>query len=177
MPASYTPKTRDSARDSEGHEKTSSQSLQTNLSVSQLTVGHVLASKGDDLFWIGPEDTVGKAVEVLRDKRIGALLVKNPQGELVGILSERDIVRRLADTPGRTLPQTVAELMSTKVQTASPGESLVSVLRRMTDGRFRHMPVLDAGQLVGMITIGDAVSFRLQALEYEALQLKQLIVG
>lgn len=173
MPASYTPRT----RDSEASTKTSSQSVETNLPPAQATVGHVLANKGNDLYWIGPDDTVGRAVEVLRDHRIGALLVKNPQGELVGILSERDIVRRLADTPGRTLPQTVAELMSKEVQTTTPDELLVHALRRMTDGRFRHMPVLESGQLVGMMTIGDAVSFRLQSLEYEALQLKQLIVG
>ena len=174
MPASYQPKTRD---DAAAAKRTSSQSVETNLSAAQATVAHVLDGKGDDVFWIGPEDTIGHAVEVLRDKRIGALLVKNPQGELVGILSERDIVRRMADTPGRTLPQTVAELMSANVQTASRDESLVTVLRRMTDGRFRHMPVVQEGQLVGMITIGDVVNYRLAALEYEALQLKQLIVG
>ena len=173
MVASYQPKTRDSAT----HEKTSSQSIQTNMSAAQATVAHVLESKSDDMFWIAPEDTVGHAVEVLRDKKIGALMVKNPQGELVGILSERDVVRRLADTPGHTLPQKVADLMSTEVKTTTPDESLVTVLRRMTDGRFRHMPVMQEGQLVGLISIGDVVNFRLTALEYEALQLKQLIVG
>ena len=68
-------------------------------------------------------------------------------------------------------------LMSTDVITATPDQSVVEVLRLMTDGRFRHMPVLEQEQLVGMITIGDVVNFRLTALEYEALQLKQLIVG
>lgn len=173
MVASYQPKTRDSAT----HEKTSSQSLQTNLSAAQATVAHVLDTKSGEMFWIGPDDTVGHAVEVLRDKRIGALMVKNPQGELVGILSERDVVRRLADTPGHTLPQKVSDLMSKEVKTTTPDESLVTVLRRMTDGRFRHMPVLQDGQLVGLISIGDVVNYRLTALEYEALQLKQLIVG
>ena len=173
MVASYQPKTRDSAT----HEQTSSQSIQTNMSAAQATVAHVLESKSDDMFWIAPEDTVGHAVEVLRDKKIGALMVKNPQGELVGILSERDVVRRLADTPGHTLPQKVADLMSTEVKTTTPDESLVTVLRRMTDGRFRHMPVMQEGQLVGLISIGDVVNYRLTALEYEALQLKQLIVG
>ena len=178
MVASYQPKTRDSAT----HEKTSSQSIQTNMSAAQATVAHVLESKSDDMFWIAPEDTVGHAVEVLRDKKIGALMVKNPQGELVGILSDQaihqiDVVRRLADTPGHTLPQKVADLMSTEVKTTTPNESLVTVLRRMTDGRFRHMPVMQEGQLVGLISIGDVVNYRLTALEYEALQLKQLIVG
>jgi len=173
MPASFTPKT----RGSESNKKTSSQTLGTNMSAAQAKVRDVLASKDGGLVWINPEDTVAHAVEVLRDKGIGALLVKNPQGELVGILSERDIVRRLADTPGKTLPQTVKDLMSTEVVTATPDQSVVEVLRNMTDGRFRHMPVLEQGQLVGMITIGDVVNFRLAALEYEALQMKQLIVG
>ena len=174
MPASYTPKTRGSET---SDKKTSSQTLDTNMSAARATVGDVLANKSGDLFWINPQDTVAKAVEALRDKGIGALLVKNPQGELVGILSERDVVRRLADTPGETLPQTVEGLMSTDVITATPDQSVVEVLRLMTDGRFRHMPVLEQEQLVGMITIGDVVNFRLTALEYEALQLKQLIVG
>lgn len=103
--------------------------------------------------------------------------MKDPQGALVGILSERDIVRRLADTPGRTLPQRVEELMTPEVETCSPDESLVVVLRRMNDGRFRHMPVMEEGTLIGLISIGDVVNYRLTALEYEALKLKQLIVG
>lgn len=173
MPASYKPHTRD---DDDPH-KTHSQSVETNLSAAEATVRHVLDSKSGDLFWIQPQETIGKAVEVLRDQRIGALLVKDPQGELVGILSERDIVRRLADTPGRTLPQTVAELMTSELETCTPDETLVRTLRRMTDGRFRHMPVLENGQLIGMISIGDVVNYRLTALEYEALKLKQLIVG
>ncbi|MBE9637900.1 CBS domain-containing protein [Salipiger mangrovisoli] len=173
MPASYKPHT----RDDDEHERSHSQTVETNLSAAEATVRHVLDSKNGDLFWIQPHETIGKAVEVLRDQRIGALLVKDPQGELVGILSERDIVRRLADTPGRTLPQTVAELMTSKLETCTADETLVRILRRMTDGRFRHMPVLENGQLIGMISIGDVVNYRLTALEYEALKLKQLIVG
>ncbi|MFW2542002.1 CBS domain-containing protein [Primorskyibacter sp. 2E107] len=173
MPASYQSPT----RGDDEQEKSTSQSLETNLSAAEVTVGHVLDSKGGDIFWISPDDTVHHAVEVLRDKRIGALLIKNPQGEVAGILSERDIVRRLADTPGTTLPQTVKDLMVTKVETTTRDETLVRVLRRMTDGRFRHMPVMDEGFAIGMITIGDVVNYRLTALEYEALKLKQLIVG
>ncbi|WP_353473983.1 CBS domain-containing protein [Salipiger sp. H15] len=173
MPASYRPHT----RDDDEHEHSHSQTLATNLSASEATVDHVLETKSGDLFTIHPHETIGRAVEVLRDQRIGALLVVDAEGELVGILSERDIVRRLADTPGRTLPQTVAELMTTKLETCTPEDSLVWVLRRMTDGRFRHMPVLEDEELIGMISIGDVVNFRLIALEYEALKLKQLIVG
>eukprot|EP00038_Savillea_parva_P001692 m.267565 g.267565 ORF g.267565 m.267565 type:complete len:138 (+) comp105917_c0_seq1:1-414(+) len=126
---------------------------------------------------IGPEATIEAAAQLLSKHGIGTVVVSSDQTTPLGILSERDIVRRLADTPGKTLPQTVEELMSTDVITATPNQSVVEVLRLMTDGRFRHMPVLEQEQLVGMITIGDVVNFRLTALEYEALQLKQLIVG
>ena len=98
-------------------------------------------------------------------------------GVLQGILSERDIVRKLAETPGQTLPQTVEENMTTGVVTCSPSDELIDVLRRMNDGKFRHMPVLDGENLCGMVTIGDVVNHRLEELEHEALQLKQMIVG
>lgn len=173
MPASYTPKTRGAM----AHEHSHSQTVETNMSATQATVGDVLAQKGVEIFSIRPQDTVSHAVQMMRDKRIGVVLVKDAQGALVGILSERDIVRQLANTPGKTLPQIVADLMTQKVETATPDESLVSVLRRMTDGRFRHMPVFDGETLIGLISIGDVVNYRLAALEYEALQLKQLIVG
>ncbi|MFS4436626.1 CBS domain-containing protein [Paracoccaceae bacterium GXU_MW_L88] len=173
MPASYKPHT----RGDDASKKTSSQSVGTNLSVAEATVSHVLEGKEANVFWIQPDEKVSKAVEVLRDKKIGALLVKNPQGELVGILSERDIVRRLADTPGQTLPQLVGDLMTPNPETCTPKDSLVDVLRKMTNGRFRHLPVVDDGGLIGMISIGDVVNYRLTALEYEALQMKQLIVG
>ncbi|NDV98849.1 CBS domain-containing protein [Salipiger sp. PrR002] len=173
MPASYKPHT----RDDDQHETTHSQSIETNLSAAEATVGHVLDAKSGELFWIQPQETIAEAVKILRDKRIGALLVKNPQGELVGILSERDVVRQLADTPGGTLPKTVAELMTSELETCGRDETLVRVLRRMTDGRFRHLPVLEDGALIGMVSIGDVVNYRLTALEYEALKLKQLIVG
>lgn len=158
--------------------KTTSQSLETNTSVADARVSAILKKKNGEVFAIRPQETLGKAVELLRDKRIGALMVSDATGALVGILSERDIVRKLADTPGQTLPQKVEDVMTCAVQTCRADDTLVSVLRTMTDGKFRHMPVLDAqNKLSGMITIGDVVNFRLETLEHEALQLKQLIVG
>ncbi|NIY79477.1 CBS domain-containing protein [Celeribacter sp. HF31] len=173
MPASYTPKTRGATADEHSH----SQSLETNTSSVQATVGDVLASKGGDIIAIRPQDTVQHAVEIMSENRIGAVLVKDAQGALRGILSERDIVRQLAQTPGQTLPKTVDALMTTELKTTTTEELLVTVLRRMTDGRFRHMPVMEGEALIGLISIGDVVNYRLTALEYEALQLKQLIVG
>lgn len=173
MPASYQPHT----RADDQVERTSSQTLDTNMAPSKATVKDVLEGKGQETFSIRPQETLHEAVVSLRDKRIGALLVTDATGTLVGILSERDIVRKLAETPGQTLPQKVEEVMTRKVETCAPEDLLVSVLKRMTEGRFRHMPVVDEDGLAGMITIGDAVNFRLTQLEHEALQLKQLIVG
>jgi CBS domain-containing protein len=173
MPSSYQAPN----RKSEEKTKTLSQTTSTNTAASSATVQSVLDQKGKDVFSIRPQDTLGQTVNVLKERRIGALLVTDANGTLLGILSERDIVRKLADTPGQTLPQKVEDIMTTQVQTCTPEDTLVDVLRRMSDGRFRHMPVKDDTGLVGMVTIGDVVNFRLTVLEHEALQLKQLIVG
>lgn len=172
MPASYqAPMRGDSAKQS-----SNSQSQASNMGAASATVGDLLAKKGANVISIDPEETLGQAVRALRDHRIGALVVTSG-GKLAGILSERDIVRKLADTPGQTLPQRVGDVMTRKVETCPADEPMVSVLKRMTAGRFRHMPVMDGDALVGMVTIGDVVNYRLNELEYEALQLKQLIVG
>ncbi|MEM9012087.1 MAG: CBS domain-containing protein [Pseudomonadota bacterium] len=173
MPSSYQPPMRGDTAD----KRTFSQSKTTNLSTETATVQKLLDGKGDAVFAIEPEETLGRAVEILRDRRIGALVVTDAAGTLLGILSERDIVRKLADTPGRTLPKRVEEVMTSEVEVCAPEEPLVSVLRRMTNGRFRHMPVMVDGKLAGMVTIGDVVNYRLKELEHEALQLKQMIVG
>ncbi len=157
--------------------KTMSQSVLSNAKQETGRVQTLLDQKGTDVITINETDTLATAVQVLRDKRIGALVVVNASGTLAGILSERDIVRKLADTPGQTLPQTVAENMTAKVVTCGPNDTLIAVLKQMSEGRFRHMPVVDGTKLMGMITIGDVITYRLTEVEHEALQLKQLIVG
>jgi CBS domain-containing protein len=172
MPSSY------QAPQRKTETKTTSQSVNTNLASADATVQKLLDSKGGEVFSIRQQDTLGTAVQTLAEKRIGALVISDANGALIGILSERDIVRKLAETPGQTLPQQVQDVMTKDVQTCTASESLVTVLRRMTEGRFRHLPVVDdQGRLTGMVTIGDVVNFRLNALEHEALQMKQLIVG
>lgn len=172
MPASYqAPKRGDT------EPKTYSQSASSNSSSETAVVANLLDGKGDAVFSIRPQSTLKDAVMELSAKRIGALMVRDAKGDLVGILSERDIVRKLADTPGETLPKKVEDIMTKSVEVCAPSDTLVSVLRRMTSGHFRHMPVVDGAKLVGMLTIGDVISYRLTELEHEALQLKQLIVG
>ncbi len=173
MPTSYqAPSRKDKSSDA-----TYSQSAQTNTSADNATVSKIIEGKNRAVYSIRPQQTLLDAVEILRDKHIGALLVMDADGALVGILSERDIVRKLADTPGKTLPNIVEDVMTKNVEVCAPSDPIVSVLRRMTKGRFRHMPIVDDSGVLGMVTIGDAVNFRLMQLEHEALQLKQLIVG
>lgn len=174
MPASFRPPV---AADKEAKPRTLTQTTETNLRQGDTKVADLLAKKGGACFSIKPEDTIATAVTVLRDKRIGALMVSDGEGTLKGILSERDIVRKLAETPGQTLPQTVAENMTANVVTCAPADTLVTVLQRMSEGRFRHMPVVENGKLAGMVTIGDVVNYRLAELEHEALQMRQMIVG
>ena len=156
---------------------TYSQSVQSNLSHTTTKVSKLLEGKGDAVISVKVGDTISDAVRVLSDRHIGAVIVTEAGGVMQGILSERDIVRRMAETPGQTLPQSVQDLMTRDVVSCSPEDSLTEVLKRMTEGKFRHMPVLSEGRLCGMITIGDVVNFRLQELEYEALRMKQMIVG
>ncbi|WP_306144505.1 CBS domain-containing protein [Roseibium sp. MMSF_3412] len=156
---------------------THSQSSKSNTTNEAASVRKILSSKGQEVFALRPQNTLLEAAEMLRDKRIGALIVKDAAGELQGILSERDIVRRLAETPGETLKQTVGDIMTRDVEVCQPDDPLISLLRKMTEGRFRHMPVVENGAVIGMVTIGDVVNYRLNELEYESLQLKQLIVG
>ncbi|MCA0918740.1 CBS domain-containing protein [Pseudooceanicola nanhaiensis] len=173
MPESYRPHLR---KDDE-HARSASQSVSTNTTASTALVKDLLKDKDRTVHAIRPHQTLHEAVDLLRDHKIGALVVTDANGMLAGILSERDIVRKLADAPGKTLPHRVEEVMTEEVETCTPDEPLVTVLMRMTKGRFRHMPVLEDEKLVALVSIGDVVYYRLNELELEALQIKQLIVG
>ena len=172
FPANFQgPKASDQSR------KTVSQSQTSNTATEASNVRQLLAHKGHEIISVRPDTGLQHVVDLLREKRIGALLVLSESGKLEGILSERDIVRKLSETPGQVLAETVNTLMTRKVQVCSPDDSLMSVLALMTEGRFRHMPVMEGDQLIGIVTIGDVVHFRLRELEYEAVQLKQMVVG
>lgn len=173
MPSSYQSPNRGTREPSEQR----SQSAETNTPKSNTSVAQVLAQKGKDIFSVRPQTALEDVVEMLRAKRIGAVLVRDADGSLAGILSERDIVRKLSDIGKDAMTLTAEDAMTRYVQTCDAQDHLLTVLRVMTEGRFRHMPVLEDGRLVGVVTIGDVVSHRLKELEHEALQLKQLIVG
>lgn len=142
-----------------------------------MRVHDVLISKGStEVHTIAPSATVGHLLDVLADHNIGALIVSDDGSTMLGIVSERDIVRKLRDAENaRDLA--VADIMTTDVRTCSPDDSLGALMTVMTDHRVRHVPVLDNGRLVGVLSIGDAVKHRMEQLEFERDQLNSYVNG
>ena len=134
-----------------------------------MKVAVILQKKGSsDVACIAPDASVAEAVAQLSSRRIGALVVSPGDGRIDGILSERDVVRRLGtDGPG-VLSQPVSEMMTARVETCSKDETAFDVLGRMTKGRFRHLPVVDENRkMIGILSIGDVVKARLEEIEAE----------
>ncbi len=121
-----------------------------------MKVSTILATKGHKLITIVPEQSVNEAVTLLAKHNIGAIIVLNEAGQLAGIISERDVVRHLLDKDD-ALSQPVSNLMTAKVTTCLPQDDLMSVAHVMTERRFRHLPVVEDGKLLGMISIGDVL--------------------
>lgn len=142
-----------------------------------MRVSDVLASKGSDaVYTISPDATVRELMDVLAEHNVGALVVSPDGSSLLGIVSERDIVRKLRDVQdGRDLP--VSDIMTTDVRTCSPEDSFGGLMAIMTQHRIRHVPVVHDGQLVGVLSIGDAVKHRMEQLEFERDQLTHYVAG
>lgn len=143
-----------------------------------MLVQQILKSKGDDaVITVPPATTVGEAAELLSSRRIGAVIVSPDGSRVLGILSERDIVRELGRRGAACLVDPVEALMTAKIIACTRTESTDEVLGRMTDGRFRHMPVMEGDQMVGLISIGDVVKARLMELAAEKDALEGMIKG
>ncbi len=140
-----------------------------------MTVESILKSKGRTVATTGPTATVRETVATLASKRIGALVVTGADDRIVGIVSERDVVRAVAQGGEGALDQPVSLIMTRGVVTTFEGEKVVEVMRKMTEGRFRHVPVVADGHVVGLISIGDVVKHRIGELESEAAQLRDYI--
>jgi CBS domain-containing protein len=139
--------------------------------VVPVLIEHILYGKGRDVATIGPDASVAEAVALLREHNVGALVVVDDESRIAGILSERDIVRALAEeTVGHTsvLERQVSELMTEDVATCGSRSSVNDLMRVMTDRRIRHVPVVDDGGLNGIVSIGDVVKSRIGELETEA---------
>ncbi len=136
-----------------------------------MKISEVLAAKPQhEVVCIQPDASVRELLGLLTQHNIGAVIVSGDGTSVDGIASERDVVRRLADNPD-LLEQSVSQIMTSKVRTCEPSSSLEEVFSIMTAGRFRHLPVLDAGKLVGVISIGDVVKSHISQVEFERDQL------
>lgn len=143
-----------------------------------MLVSQIVGSKDDaSVIAVDRDEPVSVAAKILSEKRIGALLVPARGSHAAGILSERDIVRELGRVGSGCLSRPVAELMSQTLYTCSENETANDVLQRMTEGRFRHLPVMTEGRIVGMISIGDVVKARLAELAMEKEALEGMIMG
>jgi len=140
-----------------------------------MTVKAILAAKGGDVVTIEPTATLAAAAELLAERRIGAVLVLGPDRHVAGILSERDIVRSIAAGGAEALVEPVSRTMTSKVISCAPSDALTGIMEQMTKGKFRHMPVIEQGKLVGIISIGDVVKERLQVMEREQAALQDYI--
>jgi len=142
-----------------------------------MNVETILRSKSNDVVTIRPEAPVSEAVSLLKAKRIGAVIVSRDGRGVDGILSERDIVRALDTRATELMRLPVSELMTTRVTTCAPEDTVHELMNRMTQGRFRHMPVMRDGGLCGVVSIGDVVKHRIEEVEFEADSLKSFITS
>ena len=144
-----------------------------------MKVSVILQKKGStEVATVDPSVATSDAVKELSRRRIGALVVTSAAGDIAGILSERDIVRRLGEEGPGVLSRPVSEIMTATVQTCTPDDTAFDLLGRMTQGRFRHMPVTDAeGRLGGIRSIGDVVKARLEEIEAENAAMADMLSG
>lgn len=143
-----------------------------------MQVHHILKSKATDaVVTVTSGTTISDVAKILSEKRIGTVVISNDGETALGILSERDIVRELANRGATCLTDTVDTYMTTQLVTCARNDDADHILSQMTEGRFRHMPVVEDGKLVGLITIGDVVKARLTELSMERNALEGMIMG
>jgi CBS domain-containing protein len=140
-----------------------------------MTVKAILSVKGTDVHTIEPTTNLASAANLLAERKIGALVVTGPDRRVVGIVSERDIVQELAAHGAAALDLPLTEVMTRNVMTCSASDTISSVMERMTEGKFRHLPVVEQGRLAGLVSIGDVVKHRLKQMEHEQSVLQDYI--
>jgi CBS domain-containing protein len=140
-----------------------------------MRVADVLRTKGSEVATVPPKVSVTGLLEDLARYNVGALVVVDEKGTLVGIVSERDVVRRLDERGAELLSVPVSEIMTSPVVTCGPGDAIDGLAETMTERRIRHMPVLEDGRLVGIVSIGDIVKSRISQLESDREQLESYI--
>ena len=142
-----------------------------------MSVSHILGVKGRNVITGTAKETVQSIAQKLAQHRIGAVVIVDDKEMIAGIVSERDIVRALAEHGAKSMAMPVSGLMSKAVKTCKAGDSEIELMALMTTHRIRHLPVVDSGKLAGMISIGDIVKFRIEAVEREAEEMKTYIAS
>jgi CBS domain-containing protein len=142
-----------------------------------MTVAQILNAKGRAVITAQPGDTVLAVAQTLVARKIGAVVIVDAQGQIGGIVSERDIVRAVALGGPKALDRPVSEIMTAAVRTCSSRDTESELMSLMTEHRVRHLPVVEGGKLGGMISIGDVVKYRIEAIEREAEDMKSYIAS
>ena len=140
-------------------------------------VSAILERKGHEVLTASPEVRLQDAARLMADEGVGALVVTDEQGGVAGIVSERDVVRRVASEGPSALERVVEEVMTRSVTTCSPRTGTTELATTMTEGRMRHLPVVDEGRLVGIVSIGDVVKSRLDELSTQTESLERYVTG
>lgn len=143
---------------------------------AMMTVSMILGEKGREVVTIEPGASLADAAKLLAERRIGAVLILGADRRLVGVISERDIVQALAARGAEALDEPVSQTMTRRVETCNENETIGSIMERMTKGKFRHVPVVEQGRLVGIVSIGDVVKHRLQEMERESAAMRDYIL-
>ena len=142
-----------------------------------MSIGRLLEEKGREVLTISCGASLQSVVDVLAAEHVGSMVITDTSGTMIGILSERDVVRAIAKHGSSVLDESVAKYMATDVTTAKNGDDIDALLLVMTDGRFRHVPVFDGNRLVGIVSQGDAVKFRLCELKIEHAAFREYIAA
>jgi CBS domain-containing protein len=142
-----------------------------------MQVRHILRGKGREVICIASDASISEAARLLARRRIGAVVVRDRDGTIAGILSERDIVRAVADDSISALAQNVSAHMTRMLHTCSEADSVEEIMEQMTRNRIRHVPVMDDDQLSGIVSIGDVVKTRIAETQREAETLREYIAG
>jgi CBS domain-containing protein len=140
-----------------------------------MRVKNILSSKGEHVAKVTSDDTIHTTLLLLKTQNIGALVVSDDGDTVIGIISERDLVRAMVEHGPRLLEMSVSQLMTRKVETCTPEDEIEDLMDKMTHGRFRHMPVTVDGQLVGVVSIGDLVKHRVGELIDETKALREYV--
>jgi CBS domain-containing protein len=140
-------------------------------------VRDIVGTKGDQIITTKPDATIAATTQLLAKHRIGAVLVTDADERIVGIISERDIVRGLAKHGGAVADLAVSDLMTRDVHTCTPNDTIADIMGVMTAQRFRHLPVVDEGRLAGIVSIGDVVKYRLDETKLEVESLRDYVLA